>query len=91
MPDSALSARRLAAASLVRAFLLDDADAGLLIMSQNGVPAGAGGSQVRGLLLAVAELAVHAVQAANGYDVARTLAVLDGWTAEAGRQAGAAP
>jgi hypothetical protein len=71
--------RALAAASLLRAFLLDDADAGLLIIRQNGIADGTAGREARELVLAVTALANRSLLSANGADVARALNVVDQW------------
>lgn len=62
------ASKDLAASSLIRAFIADDPAAGVLIIEQNGCEA---------LLIAVVRIASWCVLASNGYDVARSLAVLD--------------
>jgi hypothetical protein len=69
--------RDLAAASLLRAFMLDDHESGILILRQNG---GDGDiTALKELVLAVAALANRVLLSANGSDVARALAVVDQW------------
>jgi hypothetical protein len=73
----------LAAVGLIRAAALDDPDSGLLIISQHGgCKPGPEGDRVRAFMIALAALAARAMFAANGYNVERTLRVLDAWTAE---------
>lgn len=81
--------RALAAASLLRSFLLDDADTGVLILRQNG---SAGDIQaLKELTLAVTALANRALLSACGSDVARALAVVDQWLDAAQAQAAEVP
>jgi hypothetical protein len=62
----------LAAASLLRAFLLGDRDTGVLILRQHS------GAQEK-LTLAVTALANRVLLSACGSDVARALTVVDQW------------
>jgi hypothetical protein len=68
-----------AAAALVRAGLVDDQDAGVLIIAQNGsTPA-----DLSALVVALASLNVRTLMSANGGDVRRAVAVIDQWIARA--------
>jgi Protein of unknown function (DUF3017) len=75
MPLTAPPGITLAAASLIRAGLLDDGDAGVLIIRQNGADT----AQLTALTIAVTFLAVRVLLAANGFDVTKALAVIDQW------------
>ncbi len=90
---TAHEAKDLAAASLLRAFMADDRQAGMLIIEQNGgQAAGAAGSDLTHLLIAVLKLANRVLLSANGYDPDKALKVIDQWMARlAAGQAGAAP
>jgi hypothetical protein len=80
MPLTADSDKTLAAASLIRAGLCDDADAGVLIIQQNGgETAGAAGIELTHLLLAMTALSVRVLLSANGFDVDKSMAVVDQW------------
>ena len=74
------SDKTLAAASLIRAGLCDDADAGVLIIQQNGgETVGAAGIELTHLLLAMTSLSVRVLLSANGFDVDKSMAVIDQW------------
>lgn len=83
MSPAAAQARDLAAASLIRAFIADDQAAGMLIIDQNTQTPEDGAR----LVVAVVKQAARTLLAANGYDVAKTLKVIDGWVTVAARQA----
>jgi hypothetical protein len=91
MSLNATAANNLAAVGLIRAVAVDDPDSGLLIVSQHGgcMP-GPDGDRVTTFMLALASLAARAMFASNGYNVERTLRVLDAWTAEYADDAAAA-
>ncbi len=73
----------LAAVGLVRAVVVDDADAGLLIMSQRGgCKPGPEGDRATAFMMALAATAARALLSVHGYNVERTLRVLDTWAAE---------
>jgi hypothetical protein len=77
---TARSAKDLAAASLLRAFLADDRQAGILIIEQNGGQAvGPAGAELTRLTIAVTKLAARCLLSANGYDPDKTLKVIDAW------------
>ena len=81
----------LAAVGLIRAVVVDDADSGLLIMSQRGgCKPGPEGDRVTAFMLALAVTAARALLSAHGYNVERTLRVLDAWAAEYADDAAAA-
>jgi hypothetical protein len=88
MPLTADSAKSLAAASLIRAGICDDADAGVLILQQNGGYAGGpANNELTELTLAVTTLAVRVLLSANGFNVAKTMGVIDQWIENYGREA----
>jgi hypothetical protein len=72
-PDS------LAAVSLIRAAIADDADAGLLIMSEHGALADRGTSR---FVMALASVAGRALLSSCGYNVERVVQLLDTWAQE---------
>jgi hypothetical protein len=90
---TASSAKDLAAASLLRAFMADDQEAGMLIIEQHGgLVAGAAGSELTHLLIATLKLANRVLLSANGYDPDKALKVIDQWmTRLAAGQPGPAP
>jgi hypothetical protein len=77
MGTPAAAQRDLAAAALLRAFLADDRDAGLLVIDQHTGSA----EQSSALIVGTTKLAARVLLSANGYDVAKALAVIDGWMA----------
>jgi hypothetical protein len=83
MPLIADSTKSLAAASLIRAGICDDADAGVLILQQHGRSR----DELRELTLAVTALAVRVLLSANGFNVAKTMKVIDQWVEQYGREA----
>jgi rhamnose utilization protein RhaD (predicted bifunctional aldolase and dehydrogenase) len=88
MPLIADSDKSLAAASLIRAGICDDADTGVLILRQHGAYAGDEDSKnLSELTLAVTSLAVRVLLSANGYNVAKTMKVIDQWIENYGREA----
>lgn len=78
---TAHSAKYLAAASLLRAYLADDKQAGILIIEQNGGQALPPGAELTRLIMAVTKLGARCLLSANGYDPDKTLKVVDGWLA----------
>jgi hypothetical protein len=77
---TARSAKDLAAASLLRAFMADDKAAGVLIIEQNGgQAAGPDGAELIWLMIAVTKLANRVLLSANGYDPDKSLEVIDQW------------
>lgn len=81
--------RHLAAASLIRAVLLDDADSGILILDQHGAIQ-PGNDEITSFVLAVANVANRALLTAHGCRVDRAMKVLDAWMKEYGEEAEAA-
>jgi len=79
MPMIGDSANNLAAVSLIRAAVADDADSGLLIMSEHGALAD---PEIRRFALALAGVATRALLSVNGYNIERTVRLLDTWAAE---------
>ena len=80
MPLTGETNKNLAAASLIRAGICDDADAGVLIIQQNGgETAGAAGVELQRLVIATTTLAVRVLLSANGFNVDKALAVIDQW------------
>ena len=73
----------LAAVSLIRAAIADDPDSGVLILSQHGgcLP-GAEGMKAAAFMMALAGVSARAQLSAHGYNVERTLEILDTWAAE---------
>jgi hypothetical protein len=70
----------LAAASLLRAFMADDREAGMLIIEQNGgQSAGPTAAELTRLLIAVLKLANRVLLSANGYDPDKAMNVIDQW------------
>ncbi len=77
---TAHSAKDLAAASLLRAFLADDREAGILVIQQNGgQAAGQAGAELIRLTIAVTKLAARVLLSANGYDPDKALPVIEQW------------
>jgi hypothetical protein len=77
------TSKTLAAASLIRAGICDDADAGVLIIQQNGgAAAGPAGNEMTKLVIATTALAVRVLLSANGFNVKKALAVIDQWIGE---------
>lgn len=70
----------LAAVGLIRAAITDDADAGILILDQNGA-IGQGDGRTE-FLLGLTAVAARALMSGYGYNVERVLKVLDTWAAE---------
>ena len=88
MANTAHQARNLAAASLVRAFMADDEQAGILIIKQNGgQAAGAAGHDLTQFIIAVTGLAARTLLSAEGYDVDKALKVIDSWMQRYAEQA----
>lgn len=80
MPLTGETAKNLAAASLIRAGICDDHEAGVLIIQQHGgQAAGPAGTELTHLLLAMTALSSRVLLSANGFDVDKTLAVIDQW------------
>jgi hypothetical protein len=78
---TAHGAKDLPAAALLRAFLADDRQAGILLMETNGgrrLPAELG-AEYTALLISMTKLAARCLLSANGYDPDRTLKQLDQW------------
>jgi hypothetical protein len=71
----------LAATSLIRAALADDADSGILVMSQHG-GAVQGADEATVFMMSLAAVGARAILSASGYNVARALQMLDAWSAE---------
>jgi hypothetical protein len=81
MPLTEPTAKTLAAASLIRAGLVDDADTGVLIIRQNGgQAAGPAGGELEELIIALTALSVRVLLSANGFDADRAAKVIDQWT-----------
>jgi hypothetical protein len=81
MPLTEPNAKTLAAASLIHAGLMDDADAGVLIIQQNGGrAAGPAGGELEELIIALTALSVRVLLSANGFDADRAAKVIDQWT-----------
>jgi hypothetical protein len=87
MPLTGSSAKTLAAASLIRAGLCDDADAGMLIIQQNSGSIDA----MRELVIAATALSVRVLLATHGFDYERALAVIDQWITQYAKADAVAP
>lgn len=86
-PTAPGGARTHAAAALIRAVLVDDRATGILIIEQNGGgKAGPEAGELTRLLIDTATLAQVILLKANGYDVAKALAAMDGWMDQAARR-----
>ena len=72
----------LAAVPLIRAAIADDPDSGVLIMAQHGGCLPGEGKKAGAFMMSLAGVAARALLSAHGYDVDRTLEVLDAWAAE---------
>jgi hypothetical protein len=73
----------LAAVSMIRAAIADDPDSGILIMSEHGgCEPGPEGKKAAQFMMALAAVSARALLSAHGYNVERTLKVLDTWAAE---------
>ena len=73
----------LAAVSLIRAAIADDADSGILIMSEHGgCQPSPEGKKAAQFMMALAAVSARALLSAHGYNVERTLKALDTWAAE---------
>ena len=73
----------LAAVSLICAAIADDPDSGILIMSEHGGhQPGPEGKKTAYFMMALAAVSARALLSAHGYNVERTLKVLDTWAAE---------
>lgn len=72
-----------AAAALVRAMLVDDRAAGMLIIDQNGgAQLGEAGRELTGLLIDTVDLAQMILLKATGYNVGKALTAMDTWMAQ---------
>ena len=72
-------ANNLAATSLIRAAITDDADAGVLILREHG---GRAGDPAITFMIGLAAVSARALMAAYGYNVDRVMRILDAWTDE---------
>lgn len=81
MPLTEPNAKTGPAAALIRAGLVDDRDAGVLIIAQNGATR----EELTALVVALTALNVRTLLAANGGDVTRAVRVIDQWIARASR------
>lgn len=82
MALTAPRAHSAAAAALVRAGLLDDPDAGVLIMRQNGIPRDEAADD---LVFSLAGIAVRALLSAAGGEAGTALALIDQWIGQYAR------
>jgi hypothetical protein len=72
-------ANNLAAVSLIRAAIADDADSGLLIIGEHG---GLRDQETSVFIMALAAVAARALMSANSYNIERTVKLLDTWASE---------
>jgi hypothetical protein len=80
MPLTEPNAKTLAAAGLIRAGLADDADAGVLIIQQNGGKHPGDVGELEELVIALTSLSVRVLLSACGWDVDRAVKVVEQWT-----------
>jgi hypothetical protein len=80
MPLIEPTAKTLAAAGLIRTGLADDADAGVLIIQQNGGATAEKAGELEELVIALTALSVRVLLSANGWDVPRAVKVIEQWT-----------
>lgn len=86
-PTAPGGARTAAAAALIRATLVDDRPAGMLIIDQNGgAEAGPAGAALTELLIDLAMLAQVILLKSCGYDVAKALAAIEGFMEQGARR-----
>jgi hypothetical protein len=86
-PPAPGGAKTHAAAALIRAVLVDDRSAGILIIEQNGgEKAGSSADELTRLLIDTAALAQVILLKACGYDVRKALAAMDGWMDQAAKR-----
>ena len=81
MPLTEPNEKTPAAAALVRAGLVDDMDAGVLILRQNG----ASPVELNALAVALTTLCVRLLLSSCGGDVSRAVKVIDQWIGRASR------
>jgi hypothetical protein len=79
MPLTEPNAKTLAAAGLIRAGLADDADAGVLIIQQNGGQYPGDTGQLEELVIAVTALSVRVLLSACGWDVDQAVKIIEQW------------
>jgi hypothetical protein len=79
MPLMEPNAKTLAAAGLIRAGLADDADAGVLIIQQNGGQYPGDTGQLEELVIAVTSLSVRVLLSACGWDVDQAVKIIEQW------------
>jgi hypothetical protein len=72
----------LAAVSMICAAIADDPDSGIFIMSEHGGCQPRPDSNAAQFIMALAAVSTRALLSAHGYNVERTLKVLDTWAAE---------
>ena len=70
----------MAALTLARAWMAEDRDGGLLILVQHGITTK--DRAALDFMLASSSLACRALLSANGYNVQKTLQIMDEWIAE---------
>jgi hypothetical protein len=76
------AAQEIAAYALIRAWMADDADTGMLMIKQHHVP-----PEVALFVMSLVKAASRAILSAEGYQVERALAVLDQWLEDASERA----
>jgi hypothetical protein len=76
------AAQEIAAYALVRAWMADDADTGMLMIKQHHVP-----PEAALFVMSLVKAASRAILSAEGYQVERALAVLDQWLEDASERA----
>ena len=76
------AAEEIAAYALIRPWMADDADTGMLMIKQHHVP-----PKAALFVMSLVKAASRALLSAEGYRVERTLAILDQWLGDASDRA----
>ena len=76
------AAEEIAAYALIRAWMADDADTGMLMIKEHHVP-----PEAALFVMSLVKAASRALLSAEGYQVERALAVLDQWLEDASERA----
>jgi hypothetical protein len=79
MPMIGDATNNLAAVSLIRAAVTDDADAGVLIMAEHSALED---RELSRFVMALAGVAARSLLTVNGYNIERTIKTLETWAAE---------
>lgn len=79
MPMIGDATNNLAAVSLIRAAVADDADTGILILAEHGALED---RELSRFVMALAGVAARSLLTVNGYNIERTIKTLETWAAE---------